>query len=394
MKVNTMSYDVYAGVDVGKSFHHLHATDHVGKVLVSKRIDQNEDQLLTMFSNLSQGRSVLVVVDQPRNIGSLTLQCARQAGCQVAYLPGLAMRRAAGLLPGDAKTDARDAQVIAMAARTIPEALRPAPNLDEIRGELEALAGYDNDCQTDRTREINRLRALLVETNPEFEKALGDDIASLLTLDMLIKYGGPWSIRDTSHTKIQRWASKRSHTSTKLLERIMNAAELMTLRPPGWHIREHLSIPACATRIRELTTTHKANEKHLDALLTTDPTYQALLTMPGIGPKTAATLITLVNIDQFPDHEKLASYCGLAGRTTQSGTSIKGESASRAGNRTLKNALFLSAFASLRCDPKAREFYDAKRAAGKQHNTTIIALARKRLKIIYAIMRDKTPYQA
>ncbi|MEW4619777.1 transposase [Corynebacterium amycolatum] len=45
---------------------------------------------------------------------------ARQRGCQVGYLPGLAMRKAANLYPGQAKTDSRDAFIIADTARTIP----------------------------------------------------------------------------------------------------------------------------------------------------------------------------------------------------------------------------------------------------------------------------------
>jgi hypothetical protein len=61
---------------------------------------------------------VLVVVDQPASIGALPLTAARDAGCQVAYLPGLAMRRIADLYPGEAMTDAKDATVIADAART------------------------------------------------------------------------------------------------------------------------------------------------------------------------------------------------------------------------------------------------------------------------------------
>ncbi len=51
---------------------------------------------------------VLVVVDQPASIGALPLAVARDAGCEVAYLPGLAMRRIADLYPGEAKTDAVD----------------------------------------------------------------------------------------------------------------------------------------------------------------------------------------------------------------------------------------------------------------------------------------------
>lgn len=68
--------------------------------------------------------TVLVIVDQPASIGALPLTVARDAGCKVAHLPGLAMRRIADLSPGEAKTDARDAAVIADAARTMPHTLR------------------------------------------------------------------------------------------------------------------------------------------------------------------------------------------------------------------------------------------------------------------------------
>jgi hypothetical protein len=48
---------------------------------------------------------VLVVVDQPNTIGALPIAVARDCGGTVAYLPGLAMRKAADLYPGKSKTD-------------------------------------------------------------------------------------------------------------------------------------------------------------------------------------------------------------------------------------------------------------------------------------------------
>ncbi|GAA4544044.1 hypothetical protein GCM10023097_18370 [Streptomyces collinus] len=70
---------------------------------------------------------MLVVVDQPASIGALPLAVARDMGCPVAYLPGLTMRRIADLYPGEAKTDARDAFIIADAARAMPHTPRQAP---------------------------------------------------------------------------------------------------------------------------------------------------------------------------------------------------------------------------------------------------------------------------
>jgi hypothetical protein len=61
-----------------------------------------------------------VVVDQLASVGALAIGVARSRGIAIAYLPGLAMRRIADLFPGEGKTDARDAHIIADAARTLP----------------------------------------------------------------------------------------------------------------------------------------------------------------------------------------------------------------------------------------------------------------------------------
>ena len=87
----------------------------------------------------------------------------------------------------------------------------------------------------------------------------------------------------------------------------------------------------------------------------------------------------------------LASYAGLAPVTRRAGTSIRGEHPSRAGNKVLKRALFLSAFAALH-DPVSRAYYDRKRAEGKRHNQALIALARRRCDVLYAMLRDGAFY--
>ena len=62
---------------------------------------------------------------------------------------------------------------------------------------------------------------------------------------------------------------------------------------------------------------------------------------------------------------QLASYAGLAPVTRRSGSSIRGEHVSHGGNKRLKRAMFLSAFASLRSDPVSQAYYQRKRDQGK-----------------------------
>ncbi|CAI7979718.1 transposase [Frankia sp. Hr75.2] len=135
--------------------------------------------------------TVLVVVDQPASIGALPLAVARDIGCCVVYLPGLTMRRIAGIYPGEAKTDARDAFIIADAARTMPHTLRGLAPDDDTRAELEMLAGFDDDLAQETTRTSNRLRGLLTQIHPSRERVLGPRLEHPAVRVLLERFGSP-----------------------------------------------------------------------------------------------------------------------------------------------------------------------------------------------------------
>ena len=154
-------YGVFLGLDVGKSDHHAVALDPAGKRLHDAALPNTEAGLRRLFGKLGRHGRILAVVDQPASIGALPVAVARACGHQIAYLPGLVMRRLADLHPGTAKTDARDAYVIADAARTLPHTLRRVDAGDDALAELEMLVGYDDDLAGEVTRISNRIRGLL-----------------------------------------------------------------------------------------------------------------------------------------------------------------------------------------------------------------------------------------
>jgi transposase len=73
--------------------------------------------------------------------------------------------------------------------------------------------------------------------------------------------------------------------------------------------------------------------------------------MPGVGVRTAARLLSEVAGKHFETSGHLAAYAGLAPVTSRSGTSIRGERPSRRGNKILKRAMFLWAFAHFATQP-------------------------------------------
>ena len=111
-----------------------------------------------------------------------------------------------------------------------------------------------------------------------------------------------------------------------------------------------------ARRIREASEEASRIDVAIAGLLAEDGTYACLLTVPGIGPRTASELVVAIRIEDFPDHDHLASYCGIAPKNRRSGTSISSVRASRQGNKRLKNLLIFSCNSLVRSNNRFGEY--------------------------------------
>ncbi len=384
---------VLAGLDVGKTAHHLCALDPTGKRLADGTVGNDEAALRVAFERLTvHGGTVLLVVDQPASIGALPVAVARAMGLQVAYLPGLAMRRLADLHPGTSKTDARDAYVIADAARTLPHTLRLVGSDDETLAGLNVLAGYDDDLAGESTRLSNRARDLLLSMSPALERVLGPRIAHPAVLALLAAHPTPHALRAAGRHRLAKLVLPLApRMAERLLDELLAALNAQTVVVPG--TRDSGRVLAGVVRSLAATLTERrALAQELEERLDAHPLGEVLTSMPGVGVRTAVKILTIIGDGSaFPTAAHLASYAGLAPVTRRSGTSIRGEVRSHRGHRALKSALFLSAFAVL-SDPASRAYYDRKRHEGKRHNAALICLARRRLDVLHAMLRTQTKY--
>ena len=227
-------YAVFCGVDVGKSDHHACALTAAGKRLHDKPLPNDETALRRVFTTLVRHGRTLVVVDQPAAIGALTIAVARSMGIDVGYLPGLAMRRIADLYPGQAKTDARDAYIIADAARTMPHTLRRVGSDEETLAGLTVLAGYDDDLAAQSVRLANRLRDALLHIHPTLERLLGPHTDRGGVLDLLTAAPTPQALAQLGEhgiTELMRPGSPR--LATTLPARIRTALTEQSVVVPG-----------------------------------------------------------------------------------------------------------------------------------------------------------------
>lgn len=265
------------GLDVGKSSHWACVATRDGEVLLSTPVANREDDLDSLFGRFPDA---LVVVDQSRNIGALALARARAAGMSAAYLPGLAAHGAARLFAGDAKTDERDAMVIAKTALGIPDALLPVGDPGPTIAAARALAAQRNFLTCENTRNKNRLRSILLESCPAFEALV--DLSDGSQLRLMASLGGAWSVADAGP---RRAAALTRGAARGKIEALVRSTTSSTRPDAAAIAAEDRAVKLLARRISENSAEIEAITAEISALLEGDDTYRCLLTVPGIGPK-------------------------------------------------------------------------------------------------------------
>ncbi len=117
-----------------------------------------------------------------------------------------------------------------------------------------------------------------------------------------------------------------------------------------------------------------------------------LSSVPGVGPVIARTLIAELPELGSIGRKQIAALAGLAPYTRQSGR-WKGKTFIGGGRKDVRRALFMGAMTARKHNPPLKAFYERLIAAGRPKMVALIAVARKLLTILNAIIKTKTPWQ-
>ena len=161
---------------------------------------------------------------------------------------------------------------------------------------------------------------------------------------------------------------------------------------------------AAAVRVRKSLARHIAAlekelpeiDRDIDTMVRGSPVWREkedlLVSFPGVAHKIARTVLAdLPELGRLTRRE-IASLVGVAPFTRQSGQ-WKGKSMIAGGRPAARAALFMAAFSAIRCNPVLRIFYQSLLARGKPKMVALIAVARKVLTILNAMLRDRKPWQ-
>lgn len=115
-----------------------------------------------------------------------------------------------------------------------------------------------------------------------------------------------------------------------------------------------------------------------------------IASMPGIGPLLGAEFLaaTAGDMSRFGSADRLASFAGVAPVPRDSGSVSGNLHRPRRYHRGLQRVFYTSALISIRSCEESRRFYERKRAEGKRHTQAVLALARRRVNVLWALIRD------
>ena len=198
----------WAGIDVGKGHHWICLIDEAGTSLWSTKVDNDEAALLDMISAvLARADEVVWGLDVTGTMSGLLLALLAAHGQRVKYVAGRTVNQMAGAYRGEAKTDARDAYVIAETLRLRGDLQEVAVATALVTG-LRLLVTHRTDLVGDRVRMINRLRDVLSGYFPALERSF-DYAHSRGALVLLTEYQTPQTIRRTGQSRLRSWLAKQ-----------------------------------------------------------------------------------------------------------------------------------------------------------------------------------------
>lgn len=390
-----MAQNVWAGVDVGKSAHHCVVVDANGKRLLSRRVPNSEQELNALIDDVVglADDNVEWATDLNRGPVSLFLALLHHRQQHVIYIPSRKFHHAAALYGGEAKSDAKDAAVMADHARSRTDAnyLQPVGTAER---HLSILTGRRTMLILDRTRNINRLRGLLTESFPALDASFRF-AASTAAVTLVSNYQTPAAIRAAGAAELEEWlrdqgAYRPHHIAATAFE----ASQKQTVSIPGEQLAGVI-IGQIADDILRADAAIAQVNRSMENVLKRHHYAPIILSMPGFGTVLTAEFLALTggNMHNYPSPDKLAAFSGVAPVSRDSGNTFANNRLPRSYDRRLRRVWFMSSSTAVKVDEPSRTYYDRKRSEGKKHAQAILSLSRRRVNVLWAMLRDNTQYQ-
>lgn len=387
---------IYAGIDIAKYDHVIGAVNGSGKELGKPLKFKNSSAGFARCAAYLEGicespDEVLVGMEATGHYWLACFCFLRDAGYDVVVINPLqtdAMRRFRNL--GKVKTDAIDCVVIAETLRF--GEFEPSRLADEKLLSLRRLTRL-HQAMTEDVADLKRqVVVALDQVFPEYEglfsNMFGDSSKALLKRCPTPEEAAAIDVRTLTNLLDGASNGKLGREKAREIKKAARESCGVTLASDAFSFQ----IKLLAKQIEFIEAQIAEVEAKVKELL--DELEPLILTIPGISYKLGAQIVSEIgDVGRFKNAAAIVKYAGINPSKNQSGT-FEGEvnHITKQGSPYLRRALYLAAMAQLKAKTPLYDYYLKKRGEGKAHREALIAVARKLVHVIYAVLSKQEPY--
>lgn len=384
----------YAGFDWAKEHHDVVIVDKSGTIVADFRIANTAEGWRDFVDRLKKHEAVGMVVET--RYGAM-IDRLLGSGCTVFPIdPKKASCYRERKTSSGAKTDRLDAWSMADALRLDGQSWKPLKIEDPATQELRQLCRDEEALIGNRTALVNQLQHALHEYYPAALEAF-DDWTHPAAWAFVAKWPTPEALKSAGKKYWNKFLHVhrlyRPQTHERRLECFARAAEFCG--SPGTTAAKSLLAVTLVKSLQTLEMQLDEYRMRITRAFEQHPDHDVFGSLPGAGAKIGPRILGEIGTDRnrFEDPHALQCYAGTAPVTRATGKKSSVHMR-RACNLNLRRAIHFLADASRRTCAWAQAYYEKKKQDGHRHAAALRCLGQRWIKIIWAMWRSGTQYDA
>lgn len=387
---------IYAGIDIAKNEHVIGATDERGKDAAKPMSFANStagfDKCAAYLDGLAESKADLLVGMEATGHYWLPLFCRLQdEGYAVVVINPIrtdAMRRFKG--SSRVKTDMIDCVLVAETLRCGD--FEPSRLGDEAMVELRQLTRLHQELKESVADLKRQVIVALDQVFPEYDSIFSNTFGES-SKAFLRRCPTPeecLAVRADSIAKTLERAShgKLGREKADEIKGVARSSCGISVATSAFSFQIKLLIDQIDFIEGQIAEVEARIREGIEAV---EP---LILTIPGIGHVLGAQIVSEIgDVRRFHSAAAIVKYAGINPSISQSGKFSSDENhITKQGSPYLRRALYLAAMAQLKLKTPFYDYYAKKRADGKSHREALIAVSRKLVHVIYAVLSKQEPY--
>ena len=386
-------YLYFVGIDISKYKHDCCIISAADQQIVSKFAFKNDkngfSELLTALQSLSSPDNIRIGFESTAHYAlnlELFLEKAHHSFMEInpvlisEYKKSSSLRRT--------KTDRVDCESIARWLMTVE--YKPHSKGFYHAYSLKSLTRLRYRLVRQRSFYLVKITNVLDHTFPEFKPFFHEQF-SKTALFLLENYG--------SAEKMARMNAASYEKLRALSRGKFSPQQFLTLKSLAVNT-VGVNNPIFDTELSSLLTLYKATAEQINTLENLiiqliEEVHPHYMSIPGIGPISAASIYAEYgDISNFSNPSQMLAFAGLEPGVNDSGTESHGGRMVKRGSSQLRYVLMNCALPLIRFDMTFASYYAKKRAEGKPHRVAMSHVAKKLVRVIFALERQNTDFAA